>query len=197
MYAEKDLVGGMQMNNIKDYTNKTVQTALLMGLIFLATVTFRIPVPFTQGYVHLGDAMIFTAVIMLGCRRGAVAAALGSSLADILGGFAIWAPWTFAIKGGMALVAGLVIAGLMKTHIAGMNGIGAEITGFIFGGAFMTGGYFLAEWVMYGSPQTAAIEIPWNIAQMAVGGVIAIALSESLCRTPMKKMFKYNIRAAK
>ncbi|MCR5481913.1 MAG: ECF transporter S component [Clostridia bacterium] len=185
------------MLNVKDYTEKTVQTALLTGLIFLATVIIRVPVPFTQGYVHLGDAVIFMAVIVLGCRRGALAAALASALADIIGGFAMWAPWSFAIKGGMAIVAGLVIAGLAKTKAGALNGICTEITGFLLGGIFMTGGYFVAEWFTYGSAQTAAIEIPWNIAQMGVGTVIAVILSGSLAGTPVGKLFKYKFRPAK
>ena len=58
----------------------------------------------TQGYVHLGDTMVFLGVLMLGKRRGAAAAGLGSALADVLGGFAFWAPWTLVIKSLMAFV---------------------------------------------------------------------------------------------
>ena len=36
-----------------------VMTALILGLIMMATATFKIPSPFTQGYVHLGDTIIF------------------------------------------------------------------------------------------------------------------------------------------
>ena len=41
---------------------------------------------------------------------GAVAAAVGGALGDILGGFPVWAPWTFCIKGIMAIVMGLFLS---------------------------------------------------------------------------------------
>ena len=45
---------------------KLVTTSLMICLILLLTSTFKIPVPMTQGYVHLGDAMIFLSVMLLG-----------------------------------------------------------------------------------------------------------------------------------
>ncbi|MDD6310394.1 MAG: ECF transporter S component [Firmicutes bacterium] len=48
-------------------------------------------------------------VLVLGTRDGAIAAAIGSCLGDILGGFPVWAPWTLVIKGGMALVLAVVL----------------------------------------------------------------------------------------
>ena len=85
----------------KDKTSKVVLTALMMCLIILATMLIKIPIPFTQGYVHLGDAMIFLSVLILGWKSGIVAAGVGSMLGDIIGGAAAWAPWTLVIKGGM------------------------------------------------------------------------------------------------
>ena len=78
-------------------TNKLVLTALMVCLVLLATYIIKIPSPFTQGYVHLGDTMIFLSVLLLGKKGGAAAAGLGSALADLLGGYAAYAPWTFLI----------------------------------------------------------------------------------------------------
>ena len=89
-----------------DKTNTIVMTAMMLCLVLVTTYTFKIPTPF-QGYVHLGDAMIFLSVLIVGKKYGAVAAAFGSALADLLGGYVAFAPWTFVIKGLMA-VDGLV-----------------------------------------------------------------------------------------
>ena len=99
----------MSSNSSDIRTNKLVFTALMTCLVLLGTILFRIPIPMTQGYVHLGDAMIYIGVLLLGKKHGAVAAALGSSLGDVLGGFAFWAPWSFIIKFAMAFVAGSLI----------------------------------------------------------------------------------------
>ena len=48
-----------------DKTNTIVMTAMMMCLVLVTTYTFKIPTPF-QGYVHLGDAMIFLSVLIVG-----------------------------------------------------------------------------------------------------------------------------------
>lgn len=144
-------------------TNKLVFTSLTACLIMLSTLLFRIPVPMTQGYVHLGDAMIYIGVLLLGRKHGSFAAALGSAMGDILGGFAFWAPWSFIIKYAMAFVAGSLIE--RTSRIISMTA----------GGLVMCAGYLIAERVMYGSWALAAVGLPWNIGQFAVG--IAVALS--------------------
>ncbi len=173
-------------------TSKLVLTAMMMCLIIVAIMFIRIPIPFTQGYVHPGDAMIFLAVLILGWKYGAAAAAFGGMFGDILGGFAAWAPWTFCIKGIMAIVLGLIIeAAFKKGEDKRSRIISMEIIGMIVGGALMTVGYYAAEGIMYGNWVVAALGVPWNIGQFAVGMVLALVLAEALCRTSAKSFFTY------
>jgi uncharacterized membrane protein len=86
-----------------------ILTGLLTALITAVTIVIAIPIPFTNGYVHPGDSMIFMAALILGRRRGAFAAGLGSALADVILGYFIWAPFTFVIKGVMAFLTGFII----------------------------------------------------------------------------------------
>ena len=144
-------------------TNRLVFTSLMACLVLLGTILFRIPVPMTQGYVHLGDAMIYIGVLLLGKKQGAVAAALGSSLGDVLGGFAFWAPWSFFIKFAMAFVAGSLIE--KRSKLLSMT----------LGGLVMCAGYLIAERIMYGSWALAAVGLPWNIGQFAVGIAVSMA----------------------
>lgn len=175
-------------------TNKIVMTALMMCLITVATMLIRVPIPFTQGYVHLGDAMIFLSVLLLGWKYGTIAAAVGSMLGDIIGGFAMWAPWTLCIKGGMAIIMGLLAASAVKSVWVKVAGIDVKmILGMVFGGLFMTLGYYVAEGIMYGNFVSAALGIPWNIGQFVVGMVIAVILAAALCKTPAHKYFTYTL----
>lgn len=96
----------MKTNNM---TEKIILTGLMMALVTVATMVISIPVPFTSGYIHLGDSMIFLSVLILGWKFGAMAAGVGSALADMLLGYAQWAPWTLCIKGLMAVFMGLII----------------------------------------------------------------------------------------
>lgn len=173
-------------------TTKVVLCALMMCLIMVAILFIRIPIPFTQGYVHPGDAFIFLAVLVLGWKYGAVAAAFGGMLGDVLGGFAAWAPWTFCIKGIMAIIMGLIIeAAFRKTDAGRARLVIMEIVAMVLAGAVMTAGYYAAEGIMYGNWIAAAIGIPWNIGQFAVGMVLALLLSEALCKTSAKAYFTY------
>ncbi len=180
------------MNTSNNATMKTVLCALMMCLIMVAILFIRIPIPFTQGYVHPGDAMIFLAVLVLGWKYGAVAAAFGGMLGDVLGGFAAWAPWTFGIKGIMAIIMGLIIEAAFRKADAGKGRIIImEIAAMVISGAVMTAGYYAAEGIMYGNWVVAALGIPWNIGQFAVGMVLALILAEALCKTPIKAYFTY------
>ena len=88
--------------------------SLMMALVFIATYSIRIPIPFTQGYIHPGDSMIFVASILFGWRFGALVGGFGSAFADILGGYAHWAFPTLIIKGIMGGLAGWVGHDLRK-----------------------------------------------------------------------------------
>lgn len=175
----------MRVNTGNNRVYPIVMTAMMMCIIMVSILLFRIPIPFTQGYVNLSDGMVFLAVILLGYRYGAVAAGLGSLLGDLMSGFAMWAPWSLCIKAGMAIIFGLILQSAITHHLADKVFISVEIIGMIVAGTFMTAGYYFAEGIMYGNWIVAAVGIPWNIAQFAVGAVLAIVLDRALSRTPI------------
>lgn len=171
-------------------TSGIVVTAMMMCLIMVAIFILRIPIPFTQGYVNLSDAVIFLAVIMLGWKYGTAAAALGSMMGDIIGGFAMWAPWTFVIKGMMALIMGLILEMTEKRKdIPAKRRTVVEVIAMAISGIFMTFGYFIAEGIMYGNWVIAALGVPWNVGQFVVGMALALVLQAALKKTTLKKFF--------
>lgn len=183
----------MQTNK---HTSKLVLTALMMCVIMVSIMFIKIPIPFTQGYVHPGDAMVFLAVLVLGWKYGTAAAAFGAMLGDVMGGFAAWAPWTFGIKGIMAIILGLIIEMAFRKEGRSRNSVMAFIIiGMVIAGAFMTAGYYVAEGIMYGNWVVAALGIPWNIGQFVVGMVLALIIAEALLKTPAKKYFTYRLPA--
>ena len=182
-----------------DKTNTIVMTAMMMCLVLITTYTFKIPTPF-HGYVHLGDAMIFLSVLIVGKKYGAAAAAFGSALADLLGGYVAFAPWTFVIKGLMAIVMGLCIDAMVhrdKTSlkIAGVPLI--EIIGMIIAGLVMVLGYGVADAVLAGNIMTGILSMPANCGQFAAGVVIASILAAALYKTPARKYFTYRLDEVK
>lgn len=174
-------------------TYNLVITALMMSMVMVLTFIIRVPVPATQGYIHLGDSMIFFSVLLLGWKWGAIAAGVGSALADLLAGYAYYAPITLVIKGLMAIVMGLCIEAAIKRGFTGMKLRAMEILGMIVAGLFMVGGYYSAESIMYGNWMTPLAAIPMNILQFGVGVLLAAALAGALYKTPAKKSFAYNL----
>lgn len=95
---------------MRSNTRKYVLTGLMTALVFILTYLIKIPVPYTSGYIHLGDSMIYISVMVLGPVFGAFASGIGSMLADIAAGYLHYAVPTLVIKSLMALVMGLFIS---------------------------------------------------------------------------------------
>ncbi|MGI6177852.1 MAG: ECF transporter S component [Eubacterium sp.] len=177
-----------------DKTYSIVMTGLVMCLIMVATFVIRIPIPMTQGYVHLGDTMIFLGVLILGRNKGTIAAGFGSALADLIAGYAAFAPWTLIVKAAMAFVTGLVLEHEQKKgHISYETDKKKSVPGMVLamvaGGLVMVAGYYVVESFMYNSWVVALASIPANIGQFAVGTVLAMLLSSALYKTPARKYF--------
>ena len=89
-------------------TKTLVLTGMMTALVFISTVAIRIPVPFTQGYIHAGDTMIFVSAAILGPVPGMIAAGVGSALADLMG-YPQWVIPTLLIKGIMGYLMGVFV----------------------------------------------------------------------------------------
>jgi uncharacterized membrane protein len=180
------------MNN-ENKTQKLVLTALMACLGTVAILIFRFPVPGDQGIIHLGDSIIFLAVLILGTKYAVPAAAIGHSMANILGGLAMWAPWTFVIKGVMALITGLFIAAMLKNdkNYSPFKKTVVKVIGMMLGGIWMIAGYYIAGGIMFGNWIVALVGIPWNIGQLVIGIVVALTLATALCKTPARKHFAF------
>lgn len=167
----------------KSADNKTRQlviTALMISLIVLGTLLFRVPIPMTQGYIHLGDTMICLGVMLLGKRNAAAAAGIGSAMADLLGGFSYWAPWTLVIKFAMAFTAGFIIEKRTISRSDSEDKTLLYITALTAGGLVMCAGYLIAERLMYGNWAAAFIALPWNFGQFTAGIVLSLLISRAM-----------------
>ena len=156
--------------NANTATRRLCLTAVFAALTCAGT-SVSVPLPF--GYFNLGDIFVLCAAWMLGPLCGVGAAAVGSALADILMGFAIYAPGTFLIKGGIALTAALLLPLLTKII---KNTTAVHLLAAICGEAVMVGGYFLYESVMLGYGAGAAASLPGNTLQAVCGVIGAVML---------------------
>ena len=153
---------------------QSLQAALFAALTCIATMLVHIPMPATGGYINAGDAVVFTAAFWLGPVYGPLAAGLGSALADLFLGYAVYIPGTFVIKGLEALFAALLYRALRgKTKLA-------PIPSAIAGGVWMAGGYLLYEALFLGFGAAALGSLPGNLFQTAGGVVLCFPLIKGL-----------------
>lgn len=155
---------------MQEKTRKLVMAALLAALTCVATMIIKIPSPM-KGYLNLGDCVVLLAGWVLAPGYGFLAAGLGSALADVLSGYVLYAPATFLIKGGMALVAFYGYKGLRKK----LGSLTSEILSGIAAEILMVLGYFVFEGFLYGFVPSV-VNIPANGAQGVAGVVIGIVL---------------------
>ncbi|RJQ61533.1 MAG: ECF transporter S component [Desulfobacteraceae bacterium] len=83
--------------------------AVFSGLVFVLTM-FAIPMP-AGGFWHFGNAMIILSGLMFGGLVGGLCGTIGATLADLVLGYGMWAPWTFFIKFFVGLLPGIISDG--------------------------------------------------------------------------------------
>lgn len=167
--------------------HKISLTAIFTALVFVATYFIAIPMPAGFGYVNLGDAFVLLSAWILG-PLGFICAGVGSALADLLLGYAIYAPATLVIKVLMSILCFLIFKSLklFKKHALRL-----AISSFV-SELVMVIGYFLFEGVLYGF-SASALNIPFNLIQGAVSFVVANIIANILFtnKTTQKFIFKF------
>lgn len=155
-----------------------VYAAMMAAMTCVATMIIKVPTLGTNGYVNIGDSVVLLSAWILGNPYGALAAGIGSGLADLLSGYASYVPGTTIIKFLMAFVGYIVYKKSAKLPIPQiikyiLSGIVAE--------AIMVLGYFLYEATLLGYGIVAAGSIPSNLIQgvtcLVLGTLMIIALS--------------------
>lgn len=169
--------------NSKFNTRDIVETGLLIALVFIATrfINIRLPIASNGGLVHLGNTMLFIAAIVFGKKKGAIAGAFGMALFDLLSEWAIWAPFTFIVRGIM----GYIIGSVAWSNNKNGNNMRTNIIAILISGLWMIVGYYITEIILYGSHIKAIASIPGNITQIVIGMIIGI---------PVAKILKKHIR---
>jgi uncharacterized membrane protein len=160
-------------------TFKVAAAAIFAAFVVVATIILRFPIVVTNGYFNLGETVIYIVALVLGPFIGAVAGT-GASIADVITGYAQYAPGTFAIKG----IEGFIVGFLNKKLSAKIKNmtICASIA-VLIGGLEMVLGYFLYETLVLGiAPLVALVEVPLNVLQMLIGLLIAVPVMHGVLR---------------
>ncbi len=151
-----------------------ITASLFAAITTLATMVIKVPTFGTNGYVNIGDAAVLIAAWLLGNPYGALAAGIGSGLADLLSGYPAYIPGTTVIKLVMAFACAAIYSQLKnrlpKTAALLISSIVAEI--------IMITGYFLYEAAFLGYGLAASAAIIGN----AIQGITCLILANAVIR---------------
>ncbi len=133
----------------------------MLVVVTLGTLFVRFPVGI--GYFNFGDVAVVFAALALGRTGGLLAGGLGSALADVAGGYALFAPLTFLAKG---------IEGWIIGNARGRSGH-LHYLFLLLGSMSMVLIYFLGEYRIdaLGGPASALAELLPNLVQAVLGMV--------------------------
>jgi uncharacterized membrane protein len=142
------------------------------ALVAVTTTFLKIPTPATGGYLNLGDVVVIFIGFRLGARNGALAGGIGSAIADLIGGYAFFAPVTFLAKGLEGGLAGYL--GHNKTSVL------TQTVAAFAGASVMVLLYSLWNWTVLGYVPALA-SVPGNVLQ-GLAGVTGAVFLQRACR---------------
>ncbi len=154
---------------------KVTYGGLMGAFIFLGT--YILSFPMINGYLNMGDGIILISAVILG-PFAAIPAAIGSMLADFAAGYAMYAPFTFIVKGLVGLVPALLLRGKKIS-------LKTIILPFILAELIMVTGYFLTDTLLFQVGAFAAV--PFNLLQGLFGLILGSVGTMVVIKSKIKR----------
>ena len=162
-------------------TRKLVYTGLFAALVCVVTL---IHVPVGNGYIHVGDAVIYIGATILPFPFGIFAGAIGATLSDLFSGYAIYAIPTFIVKGLNAMC--FYVPFKAHEKIVTPRTIMASVVS-----AFVTiTGYLIAEWILFGKAAALGY-LPRCFVQPLASTIVLVLLGTALDKARIKDRIKF------
>lgn len=166
--------------------------AMFTALVFVITQFAWIPISAVPGQrFDAGDITIFIAAWTFGPLVGGFAGGVGSSLSDALIGGAPYWPFTLVIKGVEGTIAGFVYQRASGSRLK-LSWLLASLV--MVGGYFITNVEFIGLIVGVNSDLNPGLiggllEVPFDIAQVTAGGIVARPVSRYLKKALPSTLF--------
>ena len=149
---------------------------IFCALVFVFTAYLHVPV--YTGYAHIGDGFIFLVACLLPLPYSIFVGGVGACLADLLTGYAIYAPASLIIK-----AASVLFFSRKSTHIVSLRNMIALICAAVL----CVGGYYIYEVIITGSFVSPLAGIVGNIIQSALSAAVFIVVGVIMDRLKVKE----------
>ena len=161
----------------KHTTKRLCLTGLFTAIVFVCTAYLHIPSH--TGYTHIGDAFVYLAGALLPWPYAMAAGAVGAALADMLGGYAMWAPASILIK---------ALTALCFTSRQGKILCRRNLFALIPALILCAGGYYGYEVLLTGNTVAPLAGIPGYVIQVLASAAVFVVLGTVLDKMHFKRL---------
>lgn len=178
--------------------SKQLLQQIILASLFAAmttVLTFYIKIPMHNGYLHLGDSMIYLAAAFLPTPLAMISAGLGGMFADAFGGYTMYMLPTFIIKASLVLPFNRKNGKILTKRNVFALFIASLITIF---------GYYVAEVILVSVSATNGFDhfceyffspVAWSSALYCIPGNIMQAVGSAVVFVPLAiALDKINIK---
>ncbi|MDO4522093.1 MAG: ECF transporter S component [Eubacteriales bacterium] len=158
--------------------------ALMIALVCITTAVIQIPIPL--GYMHLGNVTILAAGVFFGPMTGLLTGGIGSALADLLTGYAVWALPTLIIKSVMGYVIGRAAWSVCRNPRFTRVSV---LLGSLAGLAVMVIGYTVFGSLLYGSVAAGLSQVPGLVTESVMGLAVFYVIAAAFTASHVTKLF--------
>ena len=151
-------------------------TAVFTALIFLCTAYLHIPSH--TGYIHVGDGVLFLAACFLPLPYAVFSGVCSAVLADLVSGFAVWAPASAVIKA----VTACLFSCKDKKLVTKRNGFAVLPAALV-----CIGGYYLYEALLFGNFIAPLAGILGSVMQSVFSALLFLLLGTALDKVHTKE----------
>ena len=151
-------------------------SAMFTAAVFVLTAYVHIP-SYT-GYIHVGDGFIYLAACLLPLPYASFVGICGAFLADVLTGYAMWAPGSVIVK----FLVVLLFSRKSKKIVCARN-----TTALLPACLVTAAGYYLYEALItlnFAAPLAAVLP---NVVQSAVAGIVFVAVVIAVDKLNLKE----------
>lgn len=168
----------MERRKKQEHLKNLVLAAIFAAMVYVLTAFLKIPTH--QGYIHVGDGIIYLAASLLPLPYAMAAGAVGAGLSDYLSGYPMWVLPTIVIK-----MLTVVAFTYHKETIVNKRNLLALLPAAVL----CVGGYYLASAMLYGDFGAAVADVPTNLIQSAASSALFVFLGVALDKMSFKKRF--------
>lgn len=168
----------MDRRKKQEHLKNLILAAIFAAMVYVLTAFLKIPTH--QGYIHVGDGIIYLAAALLPMPYAMAAGAVGAGLSDYLSGYPMWVLPTVIIK---------MLTVVAFTHHKETIVNKRNLLALLPGAVLCVGGYYLASAILYGDFAAAVADVPTNLLQSAASSVLFLFLGVALDKMAFKKRF--------